>query len=124
MCDIKPIIESFPTTNTTRCMREIAFLEKRFLCLVNDHSIEVFYNERTKYIFGKLLKFPFCIPEITIIDNDLKGKNWYFQTQNNLHTIDYDGKVSLDIIWSPQLNIINLIELIEQGLINKKLYDQ
>jgi len=111
-------------TNTTRCIREIAFLEKKFLCLVNDYSIEVFCNEKTKYVFGKLLKFPFYIPEITVIDTDLRGKSWVFQTENNSHSIDHDGKVSLNITWSPQLNLIDLVELIQAGLINKKLLDK
>lgn len=40
-------MELAPTTNTKRCTKEIALLEEKFVCLVNDHSIEIFYDNNT-----------------------------------------------------------------------------
>ena len=69
-------MESVPTK---RCIKEIALLEKKFVCLINDHSIKVFYDHETKYIFSKLSRYPFYIPDIAIYDNDLKGKIGVFK---------------------------------------------
>lgn len=112
------------TISKTRIINEIKIIKEKYECIVNDESIEVFFDDKTKYIFKELSKFPFNIPEIIIVNNDLNGKKWQFTANNRTQTIWTEGQISFTYPnWSPQKNIIELIEIIDQGLENKKLLD-
>lgn len=110
------------STINTRIINEIKIIQEKYACIVNDHSIEVFYDDKTKYIFRELSKFPFKIPEIIIINNDINGKKWEFTVNNRIQIIWDQGQISFTYPnWSPQMKMIDLILLIEEGLNNKQL---
>lgn len=111
-------MQSSPTTNTKRIAKELSSLKYPYL--VNDHSIEIFYNDKTTYIFSELLQYPFVVPAIQIENYDLIGKKWVFEFKEVKRTINAYGQVSLGE-WCPSTHFINIIDLIEEGIINKEL---